>query len=281
MAYVECTKPKCGNPVFATGLCRKHYEQGRLERAAPCSFEGCPGKAFRGTLCEKHYRAGKLAARPDCVIPNCGEKQENLTHGLCKRHMFRYRRHGDTAQSRASDWGSREKHALYGSWVWHKRGGARSMVDEWRHDFWAFVTAVGERPEGYMLRKEELDAPIGPLNWKWQEPISNADKARYSREWVKKNPRRAKSIMLRKHYGIDLDEYEAMFEAQRGVCAICEQPEQRKSHDGGPAMMPVDHCHNSGKVRGLLCSACNRALGMFKENPTILRKAIEYVESHT
>lgn len=65
--------------------------------------------------------------------------------------------------------------------------------------------------------------------------------------------RNARSLHLFKSYGITLDDYDAMLLAQGGVCAICAGP-------GGKYGLHVDHCHTTGKVRGLLCTKCNGAL---------------------
>jgi hypothetical protein len=73
-----------------------------------------------------------------------------------------------------------------------------------------------------------------------------------------------------KQYGISLEEYEKLFENQNGVCAICLNPPGNK-------MLSVDHCHNSGKIRGLLCHTCNSGIGMFKENKTFIKRAWEYL----
>lgn len=275
---VECEVPSCGNPVFATGLCRKHYERERLETAPPCSVSECSKKAYRGVLCITHYRLSTLERRPFCVVPNCGERQKNITSGLCGKHEFRARRHGNLESSRASDWGARETHPLYSIWAWHKRKGVISMCAEWREDFWAFVSAVKEKPEGATLRRLDTESPIGPGNWMWKESYSNKDKAAYSRHWRKQNPERAKNSDLKRSYGITLVEYETMLAAQDGKCAICKGPERTRDKDGGPRRMPVDHDHETGKVRGLICTHCNRALGMFKDDIKILKSAIAYVE---
>ncbi len=78
--------------------------------------------------------------------------------------------------------------------------------------------------------------------------------------------KRARAIFYRK-YGITETEYQERFEKQNGLCVICgkAQPNKRLS---------VDHCHETGKVRGLLCSKCNYVLGNSNDNPNILRRAI-------
>jgi hypothetical protein len=83
----------------------------------------------------------------------------------------------------------------------------------------------------------------------------------------------SRSHHLRKVRGIDPAEYDRMLAAQSGVCAICasDKPGGRWSY------FNVDHCHATGRVRGLLCSPCNRALGFFCDDPIRLARAIEYV----
>lgn len=79
---------------------------------------------------------------------------------------------------------------------------------------------------------------------------------------------------LRKTYGLTPAQFEAMLEAQNGKCAICgkEAPNHHKKR------LNVDHCHTVGTIRGLLCDACNRGLGLFKDDLDLLRKAIAYLE---
>jgi len=280
MGYQECQSPSCGNLVFAAKLCRKHYEQERLVRAAPCSVSGCQEKAYRSGKCSSHYRADIQRLRPVCSVPNCGQPQKTLASALCNRHEFRVRTHGSLAQTRATDWGARESHPLYSTWNWHKRKGAEGMSAEWRDDFWLFIATVGNRPDKHTLRRKISAFPIGPDNWEWKLSTASKDKAAYARQWRKNNPEKAKNSDLKKHFGVTLAMYEAMFAAQNGVCAICAQPERSKAADGGPRAMPVDHCHESGRVRGLLCTACNRGLGMFGDSETTLLAALNYLKKH-
>jgi hypothetical protein len=87
---------------------------------------------------------------------------------------------------------------------------------------------------------------------------------------------------LRQRFGLKVSEYEAMIASQDGVCAICKSPESTV-HDTakGAAVrrLSVDHCHNTGAVRGLLCRACNKGLGHFRDDPSLLRAAANYLES--
>lgn len=82
---------------------------------------------------------------------------------------------------------------------------------------------------------------------------------------------------LRHRYGIDLAHYEKMLSDQGGVCAVCKQPPSRentRAHWAGK--LCVDHCHDSTKVRGLLCNDCNLAVG-YGKTEAILRAAADYL----
>jgi len=71
-----------------------------------------------------------------------------------------------------------------------------------------------------------------------------------------------------------------MLEAQGGVCKLCSKPETRVNpQTGGVSRLAVDHCHKTGVVRGLLCLDCNTGLGKFGDDPTLLLKAVEYLNT--
>jgi hypothetical protein len=117
--------------------------------------------------------------------------------------------------------------------------------------------------------------PWGPDNFYWKLPYQDekaaADKAAYQRNWRRNNLARAKGYELKRRFGMSLDQYHDMLENQGGGCAICGETDPTFTH------MAVDHCHKTGMVRGILCSACNRALGGFKDNVQLLRQAISYL----
>jgi hypothetical protein len=82
---------------------------------------------------------------------------------------------------------------------------------------------------------------------------------------------------LRK-YGITQEEYDSRLRAQCGVCAICKQSEKCKAGNGRTKQLSVDHDHETGDIRGLLCDLCNRALGMMGDDPDRLAAAVEYLK---
>jgi hypothetical protein len=99
--------------------------------------------------------------------------------------------------------------------------------------------------------------------------------AEQARQWRIKNPVRRRinrrSYDLKKKYGLSLEQFENMLNAQGGVCAICRKKTVR---------MAVDHCHKTGKIRGILCIQCNPGLGKFFDSPDLCRRAAEYLERH-
>lgn len=74
-----------------------------------------------------------------------------------------------------------------------------------------------------------------------------------------------------KRYGLTLGEYDGLLIAQRGKCAIC----------AAEVPLCIDHCHESGQVRGLLCRECNLAIGLFADDAARLRAAAEYLEQRS
>lgn len=78
---------------------------------------------------------------------------------------------------------------------------------------------------------------------------------------------------LKQRYGLTLADYNRMFTEQGGVCAICSQPEIHSYR----RRLSVDHDHETGEVRGLLCHACNTGLGKFFENAELLEVAAAYL----
>lgn len=88
-----------------------------------------------------------------------------------------------------------------------------------------------------------------------------------------RDKRAKRSGRLLSQFGITADEYDALLEQQGGGCAICG----RDTGDGQNRRLHVDHCHATGKVRGLLCSECNLALGKFQDDPELLRRAVDYL----
>lgn len=223
-----------------------------------------------------------------CSVEGCGRVAKS--RGLCLMHYRRFSRHGHTDQTRPVTWGSIEKHPLYHVWGWIKRKSGKKhsppICDDWRADFRAFVADIGDRPsEKHRLRLIDPLSPYSKDNVFWEEQkvlVSRGadykEYARnYAREYRKTSPDNVKHTALKKMYGIHLDEYDRMYAAQNGVCKICGRPETSVIR-GKLISLAVDHCHTTGKIRGLLCHHCNKALGGFKDDVTLLERAISYLK---
>lgn len=92
-------------------------------------------------------------------------------------------------------------------------------------------------------------------------------KAKYEAANPEQKAKWQRTYILKKKYGLTLKEYAAWEKRQAGKCAIY----------GTTEALHVDHCHDSGRLRGLLCGRCNRGLGMFDDSPERLRQAALYL----
>jgi hypothetical protein len=109
-------------------------------------------------------------------------------------------------------------------------------------------------------------------------PLSSYGRQTTGNKVLKKNCRRCdyerhgRKRHYEKNYGLTEQEYHEMLSALSFKCPACN-----KEHDENQRLV-VDHCHDSGKVRGLLCLNCNFALGYAKDSPSVLRKLADYLE---
>lgn len=113
----------------------------------------------------------------------------------------------------------------------------------------------------------------------WEKNKNRINKV--ARELRMKNPQNvlnAKASRYVKIYGITIEEYERLLKEQNGLCKICKQPESQIMR-GKQKSLAVDHNHETGEIRGLLCGKCNSGIGMFRENTLLLSEAIKYLNS--
>lgn len=104
-------------------------------------------------------------------------------------------------------------------------------------------------------------------------PGAKDRRAEYARRWRERRPEYFRELRLRQRYGLRLADYEAMLVEQGGVCAICGG-----DPDDDHGFLHVDHDAETGKVRGLLCGCCNRAIGLLDHDSERLRAAARYME---
>ena len=133
-------------------------------------------------------------------------------------------------------------------------------------------------PEKWDKTPEQNEMRNAARRKKYAEDKEYRNKQREkAKEYGKRNPH-IKFAQRLKQYGITPDDYIQMLGNQNGECAICGSP------DSGcikKERLHVDHCHTTGKVRGLLCTNCNQAIGKFKDSPELLRLAAMYIEKST
>jgi hypothetical protein len=84
-----------------------------------------------------------------------------------------------------------------------------------------------------------------------------------------------RSFRLKRKYGITLEDYNNMLKSQNNVCKTCGTSNPGANSD---KYFNVDHCHKTGKIRGLLCGQCNIALGLVKDNISVLENLIKYLK---
>jgi len=104
--------------------------------------------------------------------------------------------------------------------------------------------------------------------------------AQAKRDWEEKNHELHEKQLLRSKarvLGLDPKMIVTHFESHHGLCDLCGQPPTGVKKNGRPRVLAIDHCHTSGEFRGLLCTACNLGLGMFRDDPDLMRRAADYV----
>lgn len=118
---------------------------------------------------------------------------------------------------------------------------------------------------------------------KW-DAAHKEHKQRQNKAWKAANPERVKAIVKRyyashpemvrarrvRKYGLTYEQFAGMVSAQNGACLICREVP--------PDVLRVDHCHATGRIRGLLCRHCNTGIGMLKDSPVLVASALEYLQ---
>jgi len=124
--------------------------------------------------------------------------------------------------------------------------------------------------------------------WQKRSPEKAATRAK---RWRDANPEKVKTqqeargasyytdAARKSHYGVTPEQFKTMLADQDSKCAICGKP-QTEQRLGVKKAMNIDHCHATGKLRGLLCGHCNKALGFFNDDVALLKSAIKYLRSY-
>ena len=131
--------------------------------------------------------------------------------------------------------------------------------------------------EGLIKRLEVGDWPLR-LGSRQRELLPDKLVENFDAALAEREAKRRKDSNLRKRlreFNLSMEKYQLMIQEQDGCCLICGfQPEDSTS-------LAIDHCHENGHVRGLLCTTCNTALGHFKDSPALMLKAIDYLNERT
>lgn len=234
-------------------------------RCAHCGLEKkIAGKGYCSACFSRLRRTGSLARTNvqrfgHCLADGCSKPI--MAKGLCSLHY------------------SRQQHPLLQTWKNLRSRYGSEVCKRWHKGFEKFLEDVGERPSPqHQLRRKDNRLEFGPNNVKWLPPVTNEkidyyspdQRSAYSRNW-----------MLKARYGLSLERHAEMLKEQGFVCAICKTEEEfLNSRTGRKQELSVDHCHETDRVRGLLCVGCNRGLGYFKDSKEALRAAITYLEKH-
>ena len=176
---------------------------------------------------------------PTAACPECGETELPFIRTVCKRCYLRH-------------WRAGTHHSI--PMRWEPSGGPMSVVrTEKRCPRCKTTQPIDEFP----ISRGRVDGRAGHCK--------ACCRAKY-------DPEKFRDYQLRRKYGISAVEFDALLAAQGGGCAICSVAVNQDANS-----LAVDHCHTTGVVRGILCGRCNKALGLFQDDPTLLERAVIYL----
>ncbi|WP_442928074.1 endonuclease VII domain-containing protein [Microbacterium sp. MMO-23] len=224
-----------------------------------CSEVDCDGRVKSRGMCSWHYTKHREAdpSRPRCVDEKCDRGA--TIKGYCTKHYQRQKRGYVRPPSTCSAEGcERPRRAL---------GWCMRHYDRMRHH--GDLEALGD-----LGRCEICGIEI---------PKPKYGKRRFCPDCLYKNhrenQRRARwGYLLWEKYRIRESEYFKLLAQQGGVCAICGGPPKGQGEANG--RYSVDHDHETGRVRGLLCSPCNSGIGHMKDSPELLLRAAKYLDEN-
>lgn len=264
MSERTCSIEGCDKPHEARGWCPAHYRRWR----ATGDPQGCKIREYK--------------TRPRCTVDECDNP--NYGHRYCQLHYWRWKRHGDPLRESKSPL-SRLRECVYCTKEYQPRrtdqrfcsrrcaslfrqGDEHKELLAQERKRCTRCLQIKSRTEFYQARRS-VD---GITHW-CKDCLSARSAERNSRPEEK---RRARENKLRAKYSITLNDYDRMLDEQNHRCRICGRPQ-----GAGGKELVVDHCHTTGRVRGLLCGHCNSGIGMFEDNPLRLAAAIAYLRGET
>lgn len=260
-----CSINDCVRAVSSFGLCSTHHQRvlrtGTTDpprRNEYCHVEDCHRREVKlSGLCLMHFKRQEARGTTDplppkqiaeCLVDHC-TRQARGGWGWCPPHYNRYRLTGDPLKTRRDC--LIEDELVTGERVCVKCKQRRSL-----HCF--------------LLNSRSLNGRVRVCD----TCASSRSAARYRSVMTKdptEIPRRSRDAYLKHKYGITQANYETMRDAQNNQCAVCQ---------AAGIVLFVDHDHETGRIRSLLCNDCNLALGHVNDSIEVLRRLISYVEMH-
>lgn len=193
-----------------------------------------------------------------CSVKGCCRKY--LAKGYCEMHYRRVRRYGSTELSKDHCSKRKYKGKCKITGCNNKSEKGNFCLPHYKENKNRIHREWYKRNKKKKI-KQSLEYAMGK---------GKENHKRSYKKWAKANPDKLASGSLRYTCGIDLKDKENLYKAQNGCCALCG--DYIKIED-----MCVDHDHETGIVRGLLCHRCNRGLGQFKDDIKLLKKAFDYL----
>lgn len=153
----------------------------------------------------------------------------------------------------------------------YKHGGCKACVAERNKRYYADnKEAEQERYQTYYQANRD---DLREKSRAWSAAHKDHRSA-YNRAYHELDPEQRSMRWREWRYGLTAEDYTSLLEAQRGVCGICHTEPNSKP-------LAVDHDHETGAVRGLLCGTCNSGIGMLKDDAELLRRAVAWVETES
>jgi hypothetical protein len=135
---------------------------------------------------------------------------------------------------------------------------------------------VDFQPSGYRSKYPQCRQCNSEKRKRYRKDYPERDRAQRREYFYKNGPRcleTSRKYWLKKKFGITVEDYNVMLARQGGFCAICGAVDKARH-------LAVDHCHKTGKVRGLLCSKCNTAIGSLEDSVVLIGAALGYLVAH-
>lgn len=131
---------------------------------------------------------------------------------------------------------------------------------------------IASKRRYYEKNKEKVKAAAKAYRAQNHEKYLDYNR-RYQRERYEADPNYWRAKGIKSTYGITMEDYELLMVAQERCCAICRRPL-------GDLKPHIDHCHTTGKVRGILCRGCNVGIAHLQDDPLVALRASEYLSRH-